>query len=332
MRSGIGSFLKSKIFTLILLLAVVIVFFQFTSPGNSFLSSANIKSILDSMVIYILFAIGEGLLIISGEIDLSPGYIGVFTGVLMGVLLTAGIPWYIVIILCIAVGAAFGLFNALLINALGIQGFIATLATGSFIARGLSMVMTNGTPVNIRDNVIVWIGTGKVLGIPVAIFISLALMIIFGVILAMTKFGRSIYVCGGNRSAARFAGLNPRKLSYILFAISGAFGAIAGIIYSGRMMVANFTSTANYAFPAITAAILGGISFGGGSGGMFGCFLGLLVLNGFNNGLTIVGVTPYWQSIFSGALLLLALTFDYFSIKNRMRVKPAKAQKAAKEG
>jgi len=326
MRAGIGNFLKSKIFTLVLLLAVVIIFFEFASPGHSYLNSANIKSILDSMVIYILFAIGESLLIISGEIDLSPGYIGVFAGVLMGVLLSVyGIAWYIVIILCVAAGALFGLFNAFMINVLGIQGFIATLATGSFVAKGLSMAITDSVPVNIKDPSIIWIGTGKLLGVPVAIIISLALMIIFGIVLAWTKFGRSIYICGGNRDAARFAGLNPKKLSYILFAISGAFGALAGVIYSGRMMVANFTSTANYAFPAITAAILGGVSFGGGSGNMLGCFLGLLILNGFNNGLTIVGVTPYWQSIFSGGLLLLALTFDYFSIKNRMRVKPAKA-------
>ena len=326
MRAGLGGFLKSKIFTLVLLLAVVIIFFEFMSPGFSYLSSANIKSILDSMVIYILFAIGESLLIISGEIDLSPGYVGVFAGVFMGVLLNAGIPWYIVIVLCLAAGAAFGLFNAFLINALGIQGFIASLATGSFIARGLSMAITNSVPVNIRDPSIVWIGTGKIAGVPAAIIISLVLMIIFGIVLAFTKFGRSIYVCGGNRAAARYAGMNPRKLSYILFATSGIFGSLAGVIYSGRMMVANFTSTANYAFPAITAAILGGISFGGGSGGMVGCFLGLLILNGFNNGLTIVGVTPYWQSIFSGGLLLLALTFDYFSVRNRMRVKPVKAQ------
>ena len=325
MPAGIAGFLKSKIFTLIILLAVVIVFFEFMSPGNSYLSSANIKSILDSMVIYILFAIGESLLIISGEIDLSPGFVGVFAGVFMGILLNAGVPWYLVVVVCIATGAAFGLFNAFLINALGIQGFIATLATGQFIARGLSMAVTNSVPVSIKDESIVWIGTGKILEIPVAIIISLVLMIIFGIVLAWTKFGRSIYVCGGNRSAARFAGLNPKKLSYILFAISGAFGALAGVIYSGRMMVANFTSTANYAFPAITAAILGGISFGGGSGGMAGCFLGLLILNGFNNGLTIVGVTPYWQSIFSGGLLLLALTFDYFSVRNKMKVKPAKA-------
>ena len=322
MRAGIGSFIKSKIFTLVLLLALVVVFFQLASPGFSFLNGVNIRSILDSMVLYMLFAVGESLLLISGHIDLSPGYIGIFSGIMLGTMLNGGIPWYIAIAACIAAGAVFGLFNAFLIYGLGIQGFIATLASGSFIAQGLAQVVSNGKIVVIEDASIIWIGTGRIFGgIPVSIIISLVLMIIFGIILAKTEFGRSIYICGGNTTAARFAGMNPKKLSYILFAISGAFGSLAGIIYSGRMLVANFTSTANYAFPAITAAILGGISFGGGSGNMFGCFLGLLIINGFNNGLLITKVTPYWQSVFSGVLLLLALTLDYFSIKNKMKVK-----------
>jgi ribose/xylose/arabinose/galactoside ABC-type transport system permease subunit len=300
------------------------VFFEFTSPNFSYLNIANIRNILDSMVIGILFAIAEGMLIISGEIDLSPGFIGLLSGIVMGTFLSAGLPWYIAVVLSLATGTAFGLFNAFLINVLKMQGFIATLATGSFIAKGLAQIISDGTSIKITDPVIVWIGTGKILNIPVAIIISLVAIIVFGIILAKTKFGRSIYLCGGNRTAARLAGLKPRKLSYILFAISGALGALAGILFSGRMLVANLISTSNHAFPAITAVILGGISFGGGTGGMLGCFLGLLLLNSFNNGLTIIGVTPHWQNVFSGVLLLLALTLDYFSIKNKMRIKPVK--------
>ena len=322
MKTGIVKFVKSKVFSLVVLLAFVVVFFQLMSQGYSFLSGANIRSILDSMVLYMLFAVGSCLLLISGHIDLSPGFVGVFSGILLGTMLTNGIPWYLAIPACLVAGAAFGLFNAFLIYELGLQGFIATLATGSFIAQGLAEVVSSGRIVVITDPTIIWIGTGRIFGgIPIAIIISLSLMVIFGVILAKTEFGRSIYICGGNKTAARFAGLNPRKLAYILFAISGAFGALAGIIYSGRMLVANFTSTSGYSFPAITAAILGGISFGGGSGNMLGGFLGLLIINSFNNGLLIIGVTPYWQSVFSGVLLLLALTIDYFSIKNKMKIK-----------
>lgn len=330
MRVGISKFVRTKTFTLTLLLVVVIVFFQFASRGFSYLSVLNIRNILDSMVIYILFAIAEGLLIISGEIDLSPGYIGVFSGMAMGLMLASGVPWYIAVTVSLLAGTAFGLLNAFLINALGMQGFIATLATGAYVAKGFAQVISDGKSVNISDPVIVWIGTGKVFDIPVALIISLVAIIIFGIVLAKTKFGRSIYLCGGNRMAAKFAGLNPKRLSYILFAISGTLGALAGIVFAGRMLAANLFSTANYAFPAITAVILGGISFGGGSGGMLGCFLGLLILSSFNNGLTVVGVTPYWQQVFSGALLLLALTFDYFSIKNKMRIKPVKNSKETK--
>ena len=324
-------FFTSKLFTLLCLLVLIVIFFAFTSKNFSFVSPNNLKNILNSMVLYTLFAVAEGMLIIFGEIDLSPGYIGTAAGVMLAALLWfTPIPWFIVVILCLLLGAVFGIINGLLINELGFQGFIATLATGQFIARGVAYIMVSGKTINIKDPVIVYIGTGKIGDwIPITIIISLVLILVYGIILAKTKFGRSIYLCGGNKQAARLAGLNPKKLSYILFANSGALGALAGILYAGRLKVGNLTGTSTYAFPAITAAILGGISFGGGSGGMLGCFLGLLIINGFNNGLTVLGVTPYWQNVASGILLLLALTFDWFTTKNAKRVRMPKAAKKA---
>lgn len=321
--SKAAKFLKSKLFTLIILLAVIVIFFTAASKNGSFLSINNIKNILNAMVLYTLFAVAEGMLIVFGDLDLSPGYVGTAAGVMLAALLAfTSIPWYIVMILCLLLGVAFGLLNALLINEFGFQAFIATLATGQFIARGVAYIMVSGKTVNIKDPVIVWIGTGKIGNfLPFTIIIALLVILIYGIILAKTQFGRSIYLCGGNRNAARLAGLNPRRLSYILFANSGALGALAGMLYAGRLKVGNLTGTNNYAFSAITAAILGGISFGGGSGGMLGCFLGLVIINGFSNGLTVLGVTPYWQNVANGVLLLLALTFDYFTTKNAKRVK-----------
>lgn len=319
-------FLTSKVFTLLCLLVAIIVFFELTSNNNSYLKVGNIRNILNSMVLYTLFAVGEGMLIIFGQIDLSPGYIGTASGVMLAALLWfTGLPWFIVILLSLLLGIAFGLLNAFLINELGIQGFIATLAIGQFIARGIAYVMVSGKSVNINNEAVIWIGTAKIFNfVPFTVLISLGIILVYGIILSKTGFGRSIYLCGGNWQAARLAGLNPKKLSYILFANSGMLGALAGVLYAGRMKVANLTGTSSYAFPAITAAILGGISFGGGSGGMLGCFLGLLIINSFNNGLSILGVTPYWQSVASGILLLLALTFDYLTTKNRKRIKRVK--------
>ncbi len=321
-------FLASKLFTLLILLFVIVLFFALAS-GGSFISLINIKNILNAMVLYMLLAIAEGMLIISGELDFSPGYVGTTCGVLLAVVLeNTALPWFVVIIMCFALGIAFGLFNAFLVNGLGFQSFIATLATGSFIAKGLTYVIANGKTVAIKDPVVLFVGTYKIgKYVPVAIIISLLAITIYGIILAKTKFGRSIYLSGGNRAAARLSGINPKRISYILFANSGFLGSVAGILLAGRLKSGNVNGTNNYTFSAITAVILGGISFGGGSGGMLGCFIGLLIINGFNNGLTVMGVNPYWQSVASGVLLLVALTFDFFSTRRRLKVRSPKAGK-----
>lgn len=314
--------LTSKEFTLVVLLAAIVVFFGITSPSNSFLKARNIRSILDSMTLYTLFAVGGGLVIISGKIDLSPSYVGAVTGVMLAKLLSVGMPWYIVVILCLFVGVAFGILNAVLINEFKIQSFIATLTTGTFIAQGLVYIIPAGDTISIDDPAIVWVGTGRIFDfVPITMIISLAIILIFGIVLAKTKFGRSVYLIGGNESAARLAGLKPKKLSYIIFAYSGALGALAGILYAGRLKSGSLVGTVNYGFPAVTAAILGGISLGGGKGNMLGCFLGLLIINGFNNGLLVMGVSKYWQTVASGVLLLIALTLDYFSSRNGKKIK-----------
>ena len=314
-----SKFLKSKIFTLILLLAAIVVFFAIATKG-SFLKPLNIRNILNSMVLVSLLAIGEGMLIIAGNIDLSAGAVGTLAGVLLSFLLTTlGLPWPVAVIGCLVSGAVCGLINAFLINELAFQPFIATLAMSS-VAEGLTYVICGALAIPVKDKVITYVGTGRIFGqIPVSIIISLLALIIYGLILAKTKFGRTIYLCGGNRNAARLAGLNPKKLSYILFMNGGALAALAGGLLAARLKSGTPAGIKTMQFSGITAAILGGISFGGGSGGMLGCFIGLLIINGFNNGLTVMGIDPYWQTVASGLLLIIALLFDFFSIRSAAR-------------
>ena len=325
-RERIDRFTKSNLFPLIVLLVIIIIFFQFASPKFAYLKVANIRNILSTMVLYTLLSIAVGLLIIFGEIDLSPGYTGAVPGVILAQMLSVGAaPWYVVLIICLLTGVAFGLLNAVLVNELKIQSFIATLATGSFVAAGLTYIVTNSKTVFFEDATIKSIFTGRIGDVlPITVIIAALAIIIYGIILAKTKFGRSIYLSGGNRAAARLAGINPKKISYILFINSGFLGAVCGIVFTGRMMAGNLIGPANYTFPAITAAILGGFSFGGGSGNMLGCFLGLAIMNGFNNGLIVLGVSNFWQNSASGAILLLALTVDYFTTKRARRIRPSK--------
>ena len=326
-------FFKSKIFILLCFLLLVVFYFWNASTNNSFVSVRNITSILNSMVLYILFAIGVAFVVLLGEFDLSAGYVGTAAGATMAALLAgSAIPWFLVIPVCLLIGIVFGLFNALLVNKFRIQSFIATLAVGSFVARGFSYIVSGGRPINISNPAIEWLGTYRISGVvPVTVVISLALIIVYGIILSKTKFGRSIYLCGGNREAARLAGLNPKRLSYILFANSGMLGALAGVLFAARLKSGNLDGTNDYSFPAVTAVIFGGISLGGGTGNMLGCFLGLLIINSFNNGLVIMRVSPYWQGVASGVLLLFALTLDYVLNLYSKKVRIPKNEKELQE-
>lgn len=143
--------------------------------------------------------------------------------------------------------------------------------------------------------------------------------IIFGFILSRTRFGRSIYAIGGNESAARLAGLNPRRIVLLCFVMMGMMCAIGGIVFAARMNSGQPAANVNLEFDAITAVILGGVSFTGGVGTMGGTIIGVFLIQAFNTGLTMVNVPSFWQYVAKGALLLFALTSDYIRKQNRER-------------
>jgi ribose/xylose/arabinose/galactoside ABC-type transport system permease subunit len=311
----IKAFLKSKEFTLVLLTVIVVILFTVIT-GGIFLKPLNIRNILNSMVIVSFLTIGEGMLIIYGNIDLSGGAVGTLCAVILGCGLTnLGLPWYLSLSLAFAIGIGFGFVSATLIVKLNIQPFIATLAMAS-VAEGLTYVFGKASAVDVKDPVITFIGTHRFADglIPFSVIISLALLLVYGLIMSKTEFGRIVYMCGCNREAARLAGLKPKKICYILFANMGFLSALSGVILAARMKSATVTGISGSQFAGITAAILGGVSFGGGSGGILGAFIGLLLLNCFNNGMTVMGVDPYWQTVASGALLIIALLFDFVSM------------------
>ena len=314
-RSIIRGFIRSKFFMLLVLLIVIIGFLAIYS-GGTFIRLRNIMNILNMMVAVTLLTIGAGCLIISGKLDLSTGAVGTMAGVCLAVLIQGGMHWSLSLLISLSLGVVTGLFNAMLINEFRFQPFIATMSVAS-VARGLTFVISSAPSTPMRDPVLSYLGGGRIGGlVPISVIISLCGLLIYGLMLNKTKFGRNIYLVGGNPNAAMLAGVNPKKISYILFVNSGVLGAFAGCLLAGSLKSATVTALNASQFAGVTAAILGGISFGGGSGGMGGAFLGLLILNGFTNGMTILGVGPYWQLVASGVLLLLALSMDYFNIRS----------------
>jgi ribose transport system permease protein len=318
--------IHSKMFTLIVILAGVLILFTAIKP--SYLTSTdNIRGILNSMSLSGTIGVGMACLLIGGGVDLSAGMAGCFSGVIVAMMINTGMPWGVAIILTLLLSCVIGAFNAFLINGLNFMGFIATIGVSSMI-QGITFVITRSTNVAVNNQSFFKIGTFTIFRVFTAPFlIMVVLLIIYGVILARTRFGRTIYMCGGNRMAAQMSGLSPKKVTTILYINCSFLSALAGIVLAARMHSGSPRAVTGSELDAITAAVLGGVSFMGGSGGMSGCFIGLLLLSCFNNGLQFVEVQSYWTIVAQGALLIVALIIDYINIKGRERGLKAAAVK-----
>lgn len=297
-----------------MLIVLVLVIAFFSMMNKNYLSYTNMTNILLAASIIGLLAIGETFLIIAGHIDLSSAHIAALFGVWAALLINQGIPWPCTILIVVAVSSIVGLGNSCLVNIFGLQPFIATLAMSS-VCQGLAFLICQGKSVPVNDKVFVKLGSMKIAGIPFPAILMVILFIIFGFILARTVFGRSIYMIGGNPISAHLAGLNPRKVSTILYVISAMIAAFAGVLMTAKMHSGQPSGGSGSEFDAITAAILGGVAFSGGKGNLAGCFIGLLIMECFNNGLTVVNVSSFWQIVAKGLLLIAALIFDFFRLK-----------------
>jgi ribose/xylose/arabinose/galactoside ABC-type transport system permease subunit len=335
---GSASFLQrfrsSKIFTLLMLLAGLIAMFSIWAaflPGKNFLQTNTFVTILNSIVVTSFLSVGASFLMVSGNIDLSASTIGAFAGMLMGAALVYwGFPWWAAILVALIAAGLFGAFNAVLVNEFRFQPFIATMAMSSVI-KGLTYLVSmdpksadpSASTIVFNDAALTWIGSYNVnlsasIQIPVTIFLTVLAFAVYGIILARTRFGMQMYLCGGNPQAARLSGIKPRKISYILFINCAMMGGLSGIILACRTRQAQSLALSANMFTGMTAAMLGGISFGGGSGGMGGAFVGMLILNTFSQGLVTVNFSAFWTTVFSGLLLIAALALD---LATKRRVK-----------
>lgn len=301
---------------LVLIGAIIVVFVLFTSLNSNFLSWQNMVNLLVAASLVGVVAVGHTYLIIAGQNDLSPGSLAAFCGVLVALLLSFNVPLVIAILITMAAGAVVGLFNAWMVNSIKLEAFIATLVTQA-IVRGFAYIICDGKPIAVSNKNFIKLGTMRIIGLPIAVWLMIVSFIIFGFILAKTKFGRSVYAIGGSSEAARLAGLNPKKIITICFVLISVLTAMGGIVFAARMNAGQPAANVNLEFDAITAVILGGVSFAGGVGSMGGTVLGVLLIQAFNTGLIMVNVPSFWQYVARGALLLFALTFDYIRKEKR---------------
>ena len=313
-KSGILSIIGGD--KIILIVAIIAVFALFTALNKNYLTWTNMVNLMIAASLVGLVAVGHTYLIIAGQNDLSPGALAAFSGTLAALLLSKGLPIVVAIIIVIMGGIVVGLFNAWMVNKIKLEAFIATLVTQN-VVRGFAYIICDGKPISISNKAFLAIGKLRILTIPLSVWLMIIAFAVFGFILARTKFGRSVYAIGGSKEAARLAGLNPQRIIMTCFMIIGILTSIGGIVFASRMNSGQPAANVNLEFDAITAVILGGVSFAGGVGSMAGTVLGVILIQAFNTGLIMVNVSTFWQYVARGALLLFALTSDYIRKQRR---------------
>jgi len=327
--TGISKFLKSKLFFLIALWIGLIILFTIWSAllGDKFLSLTVLVEIGDLLILTSFLAVGSGFLMVSGNLDLSASAIGAFSGVVLAAAMKYwGVNPIIAIIVAIVASTLLGAVNGLLVNEFKFPPFIATMAMASVIRGVMQWISVEPGkivpgPVAIKNDITKFISDGKLFGqVPYTLILALVVFLIYGLILAKTKFGMQAYMVGGNPQAANLAGISPRKMYYVLYANSGFLAGICGVIAMSRVGQGRLDALSLNQFTGLTAAILGGISFGGGTGNMAGVFVGIVILSTFSKGTTMVRFSTYWTTAFTGILLLIALAIDYFNARKAKKI------------
>ena len=300
-------------FSIYIVLIVLFVACSIISPY--FLQYSNLINVTRQLCVGILIAYGEMLLIISGFLDLSVGSVLALAGVYSVSVYKATNSILLALIVAVATGVGCNLVNAFFIAEFNVPAFIATLGMQQ-AARGLALYFTGGQNILQLGN-FVKIGQGMVGPVPVPVILVILVTIVVWYLVNNTRYGRALYAIGGSQEAARLAGLNPQKIVTSCFVIIGALTALGGIVFSSRMNSGQPAANINLEFDAITAVILGGVSFAGGVGDMFGTILGVILIQAFNTGLIMVNVSTFWQYVARGALLLFALTSDFIRKQKR---------------
>lgn len=285
-------------------LLVVTTFMVFAS--DNFLTGANLENIVRQVSINAIIAVGMTCVILTGGIDLSVGPVMALSGTLTAGLLVAGVPAPLAIAAGLAIGAAFGVGNGVLVAYLHMPPIIVTLATMG-IARGLGLLYTDGYPIAGLPDWFAFFGRGKTLGIQVPILIMLVTYVLAWVMLQHTRVGRYVYAIGGNEEAVRLSGVRAARFKLLVYAISGFTAALAGLVLTSRLMSGQPNAGAAFELDAIAAVVLGGASIAGGRGVILGTLVGAMLLGVLNNGLNMLGVSPYVQSVIKGGIILLAI-------------------------
>lgn len=308
---------------------VIVVIFSIISPN--FLSINNIVNILSQNAYVIMASLGIAFIMISGEFDLSVGYQMSIIGIVAGIMLTElHWPSGIVIVLCIALGVFLNLINAVLSMKLKLPLIMVTVGTMT-IFQGISFTISGAVTYSGFPNSFKFMGQGSICGIPFTILFTLVMLLVMSFFLNRTYSGRYVYALGGNKEAARLAGINVNGVRLMIAVIAGIFIALSTLMLIAKLGSAQSMIGPGTEFTVITGVLLGGVSIRGGEGKLSGVVAGILIMAILSNGMMLANMGTYAQYIAKGAIMLTAIGIDVYQFNRRESSKRA-ASKASDSG
>lgn len=308
----------SQVFVYLILL-FVIVFFSIMS--QSFMTSRNILNICRQVSMIGICSVGMTMVLLTGGIDISVGSIIALSGVVAAKLIAENMwPIFPAMVVGVVIGVICGIISGVMVAKFDVPALIATLAMQS-IARGIAFILTQGIPVYGLPEQIRVLGQGYFLNIPIPVYIMVLMFFIGWWLLEQTTFGRHVYAIGGNEEVARLSGINVMMRKLQIYAFSGFFAGLSGIIMLSRVNSGQPNTSEGFEMDVITAAVLGGVSVAGGQGKIVNVIAGVLIMGMLGNGMTLMNLDEYWQWVTRGAVLLFAVAFDNWSRKRQSKVK-----------
>jgi ribose transport system permease protein len=297
------------------ILLLICVVFAFGS--SDFLTASNLLNVALQTSIIAIVAIGMTFVILTAGIDLSVGSLMAICGALAaGIAVRQGMDTYLSISIALGAGLFLGAINGLMVVKGGIPPFVATLSMLA-IARGFTLVYTDGRPIAGLDERFIYLGTGQVLGIPLPVIIMILIAVVAHIITRYTPFGLHVYSTGGNEETTRLAGISPDRIKLAVYMISGFLAALGGILLAARLWSAQPNAAVGWELDAIAAPVIGGTSLFGGVGSIGGTVVGAFIIGVLSNGLNLMGVPSYYQQVIKGLVLILAVAVDLINKRRR---------------
>ena len=312
-ENKIGNIIRSQgIWVVFIVLCI-----GFTIANPRFITATNLLIMLRQVAVWGIASVGMTFVILLGDIDLSTGSIITFVNVLCSYLMVnMGVPMAAAIIITLTASTLIGLLNGFMVSTIGIPALIVTFATQTAFS-GIALIICDGQPINGFTEAFKVFGQGKIGPVPVPVIIMILCFALGAFILNKTYFGRYFYAVGGNIEAARLSGIRTGRVKYLVFALSGFFAGLAGLVLLSRVNSGMGKAGVAHEFKVITCVVLGGESVAGGSGRMSGVIAGTFIISALNNGMVLINLNSWIQNIVLGIVLVLAVGFDCYQKKRQ---------------